>query len=600
MSYLRPPKPEREEQVPLQKGDLAPLHFRLMPLVNVGGACCEYFSQSPFAFSREAFRLLVSPPYESFPVNYTFCRDKVIPLAKQLAFFPDSARYSRLIGQAISAGLVEEIVDCESLTPDRKLVILPFFAVIKDEKQETARPIENGHPTANMRATNSFSMPGATQIVDAFYRYNTANRYALHFDFSNCYFQYALQEKVRDYHCFRSGCKVFRWRTLTMGWTDATYICESFTVDLLLRAAKHKPESAQQRQDPMGLVELPQGAFAVVIYDSALVIGPQRFLQSLERAVCAESEQATLRLKYITMQGHGEPFEFCGFHLQTAVEGISWRLADSTAASWSKRTRVQLAITHRSLWILLGTAQFAITVLEMEKRCVAPHRQIQVDAGLLEGKQWDEKTPRLAKPISEMQHFLRQIIDNSNRWHHKQPRKRPRSPFLAAFDATPKLWAITIFSDEDPEISIKWGAFDKTLEIDEAEAFACKEVILAAEAWSERWDLVVIAGDNTAVLRAFHKGVSKSEKILAQMRQSRIQEVKIPIVFADLPSKENFSDIPTRPDEPKTKEECDYRKAATICRLKNALDLWVRCKSTLVLRHELHAQVEVEIAPDNW
>jgi hypothetical protein len=410
---------ESEVATPLTifKGDVAPPHFKLMSVKNVGGLCLEHFLSSPFSFATRSISLLREP---HFPVGPLPC---LINTSADLSRTPDSSRYFNLVKELAYHKLIEPVPVTVPFE-DTPLVILPLFAVVKEVEPPTARPIENGRLSKDSNWYSDFHLPGAKQLVDAFRTMNSANRLALHFDLANYYFQIPMPESNRNGHAFRCQNRLWRWRVLTMGYQKATLIAEGLTLDLCLRGLT-LPEDVQNSPNPNGLVRLPSGGILVVIYDSVLLLDTRSNITTSKNRVERNLLQAHATLKYLSIAEHEVPFDFCGFEIRTGVDGIQWRISSSSLEPWLRRTRQSLPCTVRTVWQLAGFLTFAYTILQRPPRALTFIRRFQARRGLIEDEHWDVEDESLRDIVTNAVMRI-QLLDAQNVWQRRVPIKRAR------------------------------------------------------------------------------------------------------------------------------------------------------------------------------
>ena len=168
---------------------------------------------------------------------------------------------------------------------------------------------------------------------------------------------------------------------------------------------------------------------------------------------------------------------------------------------------------------------------------------------------------------------LNTITSINNTWQRRKMRKMPRKEDILriAFDATPSRWAYVIFNVDGSTLSVNIdGAL--SVNIDVAEATECSKA--HQEITQRQPRLVVIAGDNIGVLRAFFKGYSTSDEIQNLIILSGCTEYPGVIILVDLPSEENFADITSRPEETFDPKDAEKRRKSTQDRIEKAINDW--------------------------
>lgn len=559
----RTKKPARTKKSCLQAGDIAPTQYDLMKCTNVGGANLLFFQDSPLKCTRTALGIFGASPYtiENIPREYV-CQQ--LPNGIFETPTADSSRYSQLIGKMLASGLLGP-----ACSDDTVRVVLPLFAVIKDPIEKTARPIENGR--AVKQPTQKFELPSPGKLIEVFHTVDTQNLFCFHADYCNYYFQLGLKDSSKAFHYVYAHGTFYRWNVCTMGWCDANRIAESFTLDACTRGVKNLPKELLESDTPAGLIVLPDKTIVAIVYDSILVVATRKNVQHIAMQIDRNSRSANLILKYAHKMVHLQQFEWCGFELKSSVDGLWWRLAPSTLFSWQQRIQQELENSLRSVWAVCGMLTFAQAVLMWPTRRLARFRQFQVDQGKVNDEQWDTPNP-LCQP--EIQAASEIIRDLKNDWCHRRSRVRPRNILYGVFDATPQIWSWSSFDSGGTETAFDSGFFESNMLIDDAEATACCKLLRhwLVEVLAED-TLILCGGDNRPVLQAFVKGTSACVRIKQQISESRILETRARIVMIDIPSKENYADIRTRPDQD---SDANFRLSSTISRLHHGLTMTLK------------------------
>lgn len=578
----------------LTRGDLAPTSYSLMSITNPGGIALNHFRSSPFSFVRSAVLDLTSDHYEDTPAQQltglTAVRKSqqspwVIPSTA-----PNSAKYSKLIKQMVLKGIVAPLSSLNKFMADNNvnsLTILRLFAVVKDHEIQTARPIENGNPIKPPNFNSGFSLPGATQFVETLLSTNTAGMVALHGDLANYYFQVPISEAQQLQHAFQINGQLFVWRVLTMGYFKATRIAESLCLDLVLRGSQDVPHETAQ---PNGLLRLRSGGFLAVIYDSFLLVDKLSIVQKFDKLIETNCENANAILKYKKTSKLDEEFEYCGFLLKPGQHFLSWKIAPSTLDTWKLKLSVPLPSTLRSLWSLGGILQFAITVRLIDRRMLADFRQFQALYGAVDDSAWDRVK---GKTVSQLIHQLKNFVlslDNNSFLTKEHGSARGKNIIRGVFDATTTRWSCVLLSKTNV-VSETSGSFSQLCQIDHAEAFAAAQCLiqLLSNVHSDNAHVILLAGDNQSVLKAFRSGASASDGIKLQIDRSGLllfikQFSNTPVILVDLPSEENYADIGTRPNKSYSELDKAQRLANTLARVDNAITRYTQVRSTYVDR----------------
>lgn len=532
----------------VQKGDIAPPDFQLMSIVNPGGLNLSWFNSGP-TFVELALKYLASPHVRDIAL---------VPLPfRPPSVGPDSIRYLSLAEALKVIGVVEELPP--GVVPR---IILPLFAVVKDCKAKLARPIENGHPIRGLSGNEvSIHVPAAFQIVNALLSSTLRYPEALTFDLANYYFQ--IKNMEPSFHGFRCGKRHFIWKVLTMGWSDACFIAQSFTAAIILRASPHPVErNLLVQAAPPGVFHLGS-ALIFIVYDSVLILDLQvtRWKSGINR--CATEARACL--KYIFTSSEQSIFTYCGFQLRFDASGLSWRVDPDTILSWNKITDLGLVPTPRSLWALCGFLYFVCTILVLPIRRLGYLRSFQTLLGKIADDGWDVPRSELLEPLQKGISLFRSF---TNGWVHRNCWRIPKDPLILAFDATPSRWYVVKLAGNSYQ-PILHGDFSPPKEIDSAEGFGCCEAILFAV--KEGASLCVLIGDNTPQLRAFYKAFSDSADLKELIAKSGVRDISFPIIFVDICTDDNIADIGTRPGRKIAKKEIQHRLEASVLRGQVAL-----------------------------
>jgi hypothetical protein len=147
-------------------------------------------------------------------------------------------------------------------------------------------------------------------------------------------------------------------------------------------------------------------------------------------------------------------------------------------------------------------------------------------------------------------------------------------------DATPLRFCVEEFDNEGEPLP-GGGGDSRPCEIDhidEGEAIAMKYALRRV---SDPNAILVVGGDNTSVSRGFWRGYSTSEII-----QRHIEPAACKVIFVDIPSRENYADIGTRPDEAYTSYDVEHRRSRSHDRLVEAWKEWQRWPRTYFDRRD--------------
>jgi len=581
----------------LTKGDLAPPDYKLMPIRNPGGISMKYFSKSPFSFVRTALRDLTENHYEETPVEQLqpLVATRKSPQDPWLIpkTAPNSAKYTALISHMIKQNIVLPLSDLDlqnfMVAHDINAVtVLNLFAVVKDDEEKTARPIENGNPIKPAHFRADFSLPGASHFVETLLSTNTAGMTALHGDLANYYFQVPLVPARMLQHVFRIDNQLFCWKVLTMGYFKATRIAEALCLDLTLRGADDVPHETSQ---PNGLVRLKTGGFLVVIYDSFLLVDKPQVVDRFHQLIRNNCTNANAAVKYQTIAKLDDEFEYCGFLLKPGEHFLRWKIAPSTLRVWNLKLSVPLPSTLRSLWSLGGMLQFAFTVRLVDRRALAAFRQFQANRGAVSENAWDAHLRnKLAIALISKLTSMVTAINNDQFVLRNQGSIRRKNLLRGVFDATTARWSYALLSPTRVIYELN-GAFESCTQIDQAEAIAGASCLerLFAQVKTDSTHVILLAGDNQSVLRAFRSGASSSSGIKREIDRCALVEFvekfpRTPVILVDIPSEENYADIGTRPNISYSPAQVTQRLNDTISRINIAAKHYACTCSTYVDR----------------
>lgn len=545
------------------KGTIAPPHYGLMTINNVAAINLSWFDGAALSlnFLQNALRVFREPHYNpaTVPERFLLRPDDTSWIKNS----PDSARYSRLIGEMVAKGILTEV----SLS-DPPQTILPLFAVVKDPVECTARPIENGSPLNDGEASG-FSLPGALTITRLLRALNYRKLRVLHFDLSNYYFQ--IKNPHPKAHGLRVAQRLFIWNTLTMGWCRACLIAQSLTMTLVLHGLTQIPDEILLSPVPLGAVYVGS-ALIFCVYDSVMIIDEAGAIDLWETRIHSNIRSANAHLKYFLKEDVGGEFEYCGFHFRITRHGLEWKIATTTLSTWVSicEDPRHLPSTPRTFWKLLGFLSFAFTILCLPIRRIGRYRQLQCDLGLV--ADWDVTLSQLLDPITELRQVIAELPSN-NCYVHRGCWKTPKNVTVLAFDATPHRFCVTKLGMDGTHTDLDADDFATELLIDTAESESCATAILLLPK-DDYSNLYILIGDNIPTLRAYHKGSSTSNGMRGAIERSNVRNIHCPLLFVDVPSESNIADIGTRPAKDYSSEEITFRRSACELRATAALRAW--------------------------
>ena len=580
-----------------RKGDIAPSSYRLMSVKNVAQANITFFESSPFSFVQNSLRIYNSAHYDPAKLS----KEHLWYAARsfEVEHTPNSARYRKLVGEMEGRGLCRKFVP-NNQNPDEYVIIFSLFAVVKDDVDKTARPISNERP-GKTRDKPSFNLAGAKQLVQQLRAKHSEGCGILHFDLSNCYFQYGNPFPYQ--HGFRCDDVVYVWAVLTMGYDFATNIAQSFTYDITCRGAPNLPATLLSQVQPPGMVQIAKnGALICCVYDSVMIVDKLQMLESWETRIQENRKHAHIALKYLEIQRVGSTCEYCGFELAVSANGVAWRIGKSTFTTWYTISKEPMCFTLKTIWRLLGYLTFAYTILELPFRWLGYGRSFQSQCGLIKDDEWNIHNISLAPLIARLCQTIQQL-DNTH-FRHRKSQKRPREEDICrvVFDATMERWAFIVIAEDGSPIFKSSGFTNLTKDGPQrvsqelAEAIACAEAISYSTREFSHCTTFVVIGDNIGVTWCFNRGYSSSPKVDDEIKRSGVGAMLQTVVMVDVKSEENFADIVSRPNEVYTVDETLFRKLATAERARVGLYEFNMTGMTFVSRQcvaELEKQDEV-------
>jgi len=112
----------------------------------------------------------------------------------------------------------------------------------------------------------------------------------VHLDYANAYYQYPIGEGLGDHCCVRVGGKLYRSKVASMGFRKHCGNSQALVWGCLLRRDPDEdtlgvPGSVFDMKEAPGYIELEDGGFIVLVYDSVLIAttNPRAWKERVER-----------------------------------------------------------------------------------------------------------------------------------------------------------------------------------------------------------------------------------------------------------------------------------------------------------------------------
>jgi len=573
----------REEGLIL-RGARASKTSNLGTLRNVGGMLTteDLFCHTPY--SLKALRILQEDPLDLATLEK-------LP-ADKITKERDSAPWSKHL--LILEGF-QVLETCLQNPSYARSICGKYTAVWKDvdetEEKSIARAIFDLR-RLNLVSTKdgvAFDLLAAFNMVPLLMGVNTGRTtYSIvHADVSNMYYQLPVGEKLGRRCLFRFGEKYMQARALPMGFKKSCGIAQGISMGLILRTEKGDrdlgiPIAALQQDRAPGYVLLNNGGLIFLVYDSILIICPKDDEREWQRRLRRNFEtRAHLYFKYCDIAKEDEVVPYCGLELRRAKKGLQWRVGDQSIATWKVLRGLSLRPTPRTLFRIVSYTRFAAAIQGIPRHKLGKASKMQSELGLITN--WDAEC-LTSKQIDEAWRVFDSIliereVSKSYAWRHKKSHLGSRSQnsedvefIVVAVDATPWRWAVNVSLGGQAFESGASGIFATEAPIAEAESRSSKEGILLAIQRGCR--IVIMCNDHRSVGRSYWKGYSTNDIIDKDIRTALDALGTEALICVDVPSKENFADIDSRPEDDYTPEEIEHRHRNTMRRGMEALEQW--------------------------
>ena len=588
---------EEASALPRVRGLLAPPSSNLAPLKNVGGMCKVRARFAPMPFVDVALEALMADPLP---------RDVSLPNWRQI---PDSAKYARHVAYMVKHSVLRKVLD-----PDDggRRWGGPYFPVWKDAVG--ARAVFSLKSTNKMSVGPEvrFSLLSSQGLIREL-RKRDFVRLGLRFvhaDITNAYYNYAVGPDLGKACCVRVGNSLYEALVASMGFRKHCGNSQALVWGALLRQTaadiaegeKGKlgvPDSVFGLSEAPGFIELDDGGFIVLVYDSILIAStqPLEWEKRIQRNF-GKDEGVNLMLKYLIVEGAVATFGYCGLELSLDGHGVHWRMEEAALKTWKEVIQRPIVSSPRALFRLLGMLRFAAPILNWPRRRLGRFTKYQSQLGVI--LNWDEESAVHDEMIEKMSSAIMEI--ENKRVHAKShiplKRKDPMTVYVAV-DATQKKWAMWPMMDGMViESECKEGNFldiegkIMTLPISYMEGIAFREAVrylksLGAVIW-------IIGNDNQGVGRAFVNGFSRSTEVDEVVALEPIGN-EVCMIVADIPTDLNLSDIGTRPNKSYSPEDREKRRKATWALMGEAFTRWRSMAEEYVRRPEDVAEDHLEL-----
>jgi len=583
----------------LVRGGRASKTSNLGTLRNVGGMLLmnDIFCHTPY--SQKALLLLFEDPLDINALT-NLPSDKITSER-------DSASWSK----HLLALKDSHVLKYCNVTPEyARSISGKYTSVWKDvedtEEKSIARAIFDLR-RLNLVSTESgvdFELLAACNMVPLLIGINTSRKeYTIvHADVSNMYYQLPVGEKLGRRCLFRFSGKYMMSNVLPMGYKKSCGIAQGISMGLILRNEEGDrdlgiPEEARTRSCAPGFVLLRNGGLIFLVYDSILIICPKEDAREWQKRLRRNFEKrAHLLFKYCEIASEGVAVPYCGIELRKTVSGLQWRVGDQSVATWSILRGIPLRPAPRTLFRIVGFTRFASAIQGMPRYKLGRVSKLQSSLGLVTN--WDEECLSAAdieEAWSVFDVLLEERKDGKNNgWRHRKSHLPARTRdagdeyCIVAVDATPFRWAVNLSSNGSPfDVGIS-GSFEEKTEIGHAESRSSKEGMMLAI--GRDYKIVVLCNDHRAVGRSYWKGYSTADKIDTDIKTALKSVITQSLIFVDVPSKENYADIDSRPEDEYTAEEIEQRHRDTLRRAQEALERWKATTKDYFSREDLEVE----------
>ena len=597
------------------RGMVAQPGVPLQPLKNVGKmrVSGEYMMLAPFV--KQGLEMLKMDPLDDGAVGRNLCDA------------PDSVRYRdhllylwKDVGAYDVAPSRKEVMQWTDPPKDIDPWIGSSSAVHKDA--DFARAINN------LKFTNAacngpkvaFRLLGAKKIVELLLSVPFKNGFRiLHGDFTNMYYQVPIGKRLALRCCLKLGDVVLMPNVMSMGHTHSCGTCTSIVWGAILFHFEHEsrlgvPADVEFLVEAPSHIELEDGGFIILIYDSILIVTKEDNAKEWEKRLKRNCEQhLNMEFKYLRLEGLKARVNYGGMVLRSDRAGLTWSLDTDAVEVWKTIARSELVPSPRTLFKLISYLRFAAPILGWREGKLGRLTKVQSELGVIED--WDE--PKIGEAIMKAARRMILEIDTPvehpkqefNEWkmlsirgmqhrksHVEKKRGREEVVFVAV-DATEYRWAMTPMQNgKEQEELCRYGMFEQKTAIDVAEAYVLRKGLEYGRTTTAT--VCVVANDNQGVGRGFVSGFSRSEGVDKEIDKARVAGEPC-LVVVDVSTEDNFADIGTRPDEPEknTPEQYKHRRKETWARLETGYSEWKRSRRAYNVRPKLSTSEQGQADP---
>jgi hypothetical protein len=584
-----------------QKGVVCGGKTQLTPLQNVGHGVIDFSTVGQVSFARSAVRALNDRDFFDKEIAGECMAERIRSAAQTPRNAAEYVQHvEELSGEALGASEDDGVRRSGGVlrrVTGGAAAYASYFAVIKDVIWQGMMMIFTARAIFDARFFNGliktppdFSLNDVNGILDILSSYGCRQIFFFSTDLLNFYYQLPLGSHLSVYMGILCNGITFLPLVLPMGWSWAVWIAHALCWGLILKILSGDvdlqiPESVFTTAIPPSHVTCGDGTNILVVIDTILVISSEEAtVKEWRRRIVRNMGDAGLKLKYDKL---GRSAEFGGLAMTSTLDGVTWCILEETQRAWRTWASETLTPSAHVLWKALGFLRFVLPVIGWNLARLGSLVGIQSrharEFCLKSKKDYAVERPSLTPAIAEAKKLILGI-DYSCR-HPKSHLKGIRCPagiWYAATDATTTTEAFCFFRDGKPG---KWWIRE-----------ANSEDILGAEANALAWcisewtkirapgDILVVAGDNQAVLRCAEKGWSRCPEIQAAIELVRNVLEFETVVKCDIDTDSNYADIGSRPHEEYSAEERAQRLKETLKCLDDGWASFRRTRKTLFMR----------------
>lgn len=418
----------------------------------------------------------------------------------------------------------------------------------------------------------------------------------LHADVRNCYYQIPIGDELAHACAVMIGDSVYVPSVLPMGYTKACGISQALIWDIVLHEESEgslgvSEEDALLKWAPP-FIALEGGGFIVLVYDSIFIITFEADIPLWKMRLERNFKEANVELKYLTVEPSKCDFVFCGVRIKIDDAGLWWSVDSSGVSDWKVVAATLSRRTPRNMYTLIGILRFVADILVHPRRRMAKYALMQRALGHISN--WDEEIVA-GECIAELISDVMNITDTEWKHHLSHVQRASKILWLMA-DATETLFAVWRMSGGQVVHRLN-GKLPRKMRIGDAELLALREALQWASDMMA--DAVVVGCDNVEAGRAVDNGYGDGKEIENILSQIDFEGV---IVIADTESKNNISDVGTRPDQRYSESDLKFRTEKSWEGLQLAWDRFVLTTATYAPRQRTSsstAELDNDVAEDD-